>query len=245
MSHTDQGSAWSLDGLPAEVYERWEAEAIQKHQQAKGKLQVGSTSTTPTIGLHASKNDNEASSSKSQVFYLSTIVTINAEPTPQAKGISIGASLEADSSITPEHTLAPRRAFKMAAALQSPYVEIAPRIMSFKCSKEVCKVYDVVCKFTGMATRSRSSKYVNLYNLLTLLLFFHFSSKQYMVYTTSLFVSLSLFFSVIIINYNATYATLGHLVESVKPRGKMKNTVVEIGIYVIKPRDVYSHYMFQ
>ena len=26
---------------------------------------------------------------------------------------------------------------------------------------------------------------------------------------------------------------LGHLVESVKPRGKMKNTVVEIGIYVI------------
>ena len=171
MSHTDQGSAWSLDGLPAEVYERWEAEAIQKHQQAKAKLQVGSTSTTPTTGLHASKNDNEASSSKSQVFHLSTIVTINAEPTPQAREISIGASLEADSSITPEHTLAPRRAFKTAAAMQSPYVEIAPRIMSFKCSKEVCKVYDVVCKFTGMATRSRSSKYVNLYNLLTQLLF--------------------------------------------------------------------------
>jgi hypothetical protein len=139
------------------VYERLEAEAIQKHQQAKAKLQVGSTPTTPTTGLHASKNDNEASSSKSQVFYLSTIVTINAEPTPQAKGISIGASLEADSSITPEHTLAPRRAFKTAAAMQSPYVEIAPRIMSFKCSKEVCKVYDTVCKFTGMATRSRAA----------------------------------------------------------------------------------------
>ena len=153
MSHTDQGSAWSLDGLPAEVYERWEAETIQKYQQAKAKLQVGSTSTTPTTGLHASKNDNEASSSKTQVFHLSKIVTINAEPTPQAKGISIGASLEADSSITPEHTLAPRRAFKTAAALQSPYVEIAPRIMSFKCSKEVCKVYDAVCKFTGMARR--------------------------------------------------------------------------------------------
>ena len=153
MSHTDQGSTWSLDGLPAELYKRWEAEAIQKHQQAKAKLQVGSTSTTPTTGLHASKNDNEASSSKSQVFHLSTIVTINAEPTPQARGISIGASLEADSSITPEHKLAPRRAFKMAAALQSPYVEIAPRIMSFKCSKEVCKVYDAVCKFTGMARR--------------------------------------------------------------------------------------------
>jgi len=82
LSHTDQCSAWSLDGLPAKVYERLEAEAIQKHQQAKANLQVGSTSTTPTTGLHASKNDNEASSSKSQVFYLSTIVTINAEPTP-------------------------------------------------------------------------------------------------------------------------------------------------------------------
>jgi len=169
------------------VYGRLEAEAIQKHQQVKAKLQVGSTSTKPTIGLHASKNDNEASSSKTQVFHLSKIVTINAEPTPQAKGISIGASQEANSSITPEHKLAPRRAFKMAAALQSPYVEIAPRIMSFKCSKEVCKVYDAVCKFTGMATRSRSSKYVNLYNLLTQFLF-PFSSKQYMVYTTSLFV---------------------------------------------------------
>jgi len=45
--------------------------------------------------------------------------------------------------------------------------------------------------------------------------------------------TISFFFSVIIINYHATYATLGHLVESVKPRGKMKNTIVEIGIYVI------------
>ena len=195
MSYTDQCPAWSLDGLPAEVYERWEAEAIQKYQQAKAKLQVGSTSTTPTIGLHASKNDNEASSSKTQVFHLSKIVTINAEPTPQAKGISIGASLEADSSITPEHTLAPRRAFKTAAAMQSPYVEIAPRIMSFKCSKEVCKVYDVVCKFTGMATRSRSSKYVNLYNLLTQSLFsiFHQNNTWF---TPHHFLFHYLFFSV-------------------------------------------------
>ena len=195
MSHTDQGSAWSLDGLPAEVYERWEAEAIQKHQQAKAKLQVGSTLTTPTTGLHASKNDNEASSSKTQVFHLSKIVTINAEPTPQAKGISIGASLEADSSITPEHKLAPRRAFKMAAALQSPYVEIAPRIMSFKCSKEVCKVYDVVCKFTGMATRSRSSKYVNLYNLLTQSLFPFFIKTIHGLHHITLCLTIS-FFSV-------------------------------------------------
>ena len=63
LPHTDQGSAWSLDCLPIEVFERWEAEAIRKHEQAKAKLKVGSTSTTPTTGLPASKNDNEASSS--------------------------------------------------------------------------------------------------------------------------------------------------------------------------------------
>ena len=51
LPHTDQGSAWSLDGLPIEVFERFEAEAIRKHEQAKAKLKVGSTSTTPTTGL--------------------------------------------------------------------------------------------------------------------------------------------------------------------------------------------------
>ncbi|PVH31945.1 hypothetical protein PAHAL_9G269200 [Panicum hallii] len=39
--------------------------------------------------------------------------------------------------------------------------------------------------------------------------------------------------SVVILNYLFTHATLGHLVDSVKPRGKLINTVVEIGIYVI------------
>ena len=214
LPHTDQGSAWSLDGLPIEVFERFEAEAIRKHEQAKAKLKVGSTSTTPTTGLPASKNGNEASSSKHQA---ATIVTMNAEPTPQARGIPTGASLEGDSSITPEYTLAPRRAFKTAAALQSPYVEIAPRRMSFKCSKEICKVYDAVCKFTGMATRSRSIKYVNFYDLLTCSLFSFFIKTKHGFLHHIIFVFLTLFFSsVIIINYHFTCATLGHLVESVK-----------------------------
>ncbi|PUZ44214.1 hypothetical protein GQ55_8G072100 [Panicum hallii var. hallii] len=37
-----------------------------------------------------------------------------------------------------------------------------------------------------------------------------------------------------IINYLFTHATLGHLVDSVKPGGKLVNTIAEIGIYVIK-----------
>jgi hypothetical protein len=39
--------------------------------------------------------------------------------------------------------------------------------------------------------------------------------------------------NVLIINYLFNHATLGHLVELVKPRAKLKNTVAEIGIYVI------------
>ena len=40
-------------------------------------------------------------------------------------------------------------------------------------------------------------------------------------------------YSEIIINYEFNHATLGDLVDSVKPGGKMKNTIAEIGIYVI------------
>jgi len=39
--------------------------------------------------------------------------------------------------------------------------------------------------------------------------------------------------SVVIINYLSNYATLGHLVDSVKPGGKLTNTIAEIGIHVI------------
>jgi len=39
--------------------------------------------------------------------------------------------------------------------------------------------------------------------------------------------------NVVIINYLSNYATLGHLVDSVKPGGKLTNTIAEIGIHVI------------
>ncbi|KAG2557405.1 hypothetical protein PVAP13_8NG254702 [Panicum virgatum] len=63
--------------------------------------------------------------------------------------------------------------------------------MPFKCSKEVCKVYDAVCMFARRSTRQP------------------------------------------IINYIFNFASLGHLADSVKPGGMLKNTVAEIGIYVI------------
>ena len=86
-----------------------------------------------------------------------------------------------------------------------------------------------------MATRSRSSKYVNFYDLLTCSLFFIFHQNKTWFFTPHHFCVFDylFFFSVIIINYHFTYATLGHLVESVKPTGRLKNTVAEVGIYVI------------
>ncbi|RLM73583.1 hypothetical protein C2845_PM15G06420 [Panicum miliaceum] len=37
----------------------------------------------------------------------------------------------------------------------------------------------------------------------------------------------------VIINYLFSYTTLGHLADSVKPGGKLLNTIAEIGIYVL------------
>jgi hypothetical protein len=98
----NQGCAWSLDGLPAEMYQMWEAKVIREHKQAKTKMKISSASTTPSTEAPASKkNDNATSSSKSHVIGVSRTASMHAEPTPQATRITAGTSLEGDSSITP------------------------------------------------------------------------------------------------------------------------------------------------
>jgi hypothetical protein len=65
--------------------------------------------------------------------------TTKVEGTPQAIRTFSHAAAQVpqagDLSITPEYATPPRRDFKMAAALQSPYVHVARKI-SFKCSNE-------------------------------------------------------------------------------------------------------------
>ncbi|KAG2629464.1 hypothetical protein PVAP13_3KG468401, partial [Panicum virgatum] len=183
-------SRWTLDGLPNEEYLLWEAEAIRVHEQAKPKQHKGSTSNSQSI------EDPTNNKCYNPISAPSNKLTMHAAPTPQATGITAAASVEGDSSITPLCVPPPRRAFKLGAALQSPYILIEPRRMPFKCSKEVCKVYDAVCMFARRSTRSKSSEQP-------------------------------------IINYIFNFASLGHLADSVKPGGKLKNTIAEIGIYVI------------
>jgi len=148
-------SRWTLDGLPDEEYLLWEAEAIRVHEQAKAKQHKGSTSNSQSI------EDPTSNKCYNPISAPNNKPTMHAAPTPQAAGITAAASVEGDSSITPLCVPPPRRAFKLGAALQSPYVPIEPRRMPFKCSKEVCKVYDAVCMFARRSTRSKSSEYVN------------------------------------------------------------------------------------
>ena len=41
----------------------------------------------------------------------------------------------------------------------------------------------------------------------------------------------------LVINYKSTFAVLGDLVDSVKPEGRLKNTIAEVGIYVLNGKN--------
>ncbi|RLM75079.1 hypothetical protein C2845_PM15G06460 [Panicum miliaceum] len=229
----DDGSPWSLDSLPLDVLEEWEAKAIEMHNNAKGKLKIG-IQDTPMSAVASSSKANvtvpsrigSAQLLRTQPATASTPGPINEIPssskpndigssrtasaqvlrTQPAAGSNPGAATEeraeGDSSVTPDYAPTPRRALKMAAELQSPYVEIAKKI-SFKCNNAVMMVYNVVCLCSGRPTRSCNR-------------------------------------NAFIINYLFNYAILGDMVESVKPRGKLKNTIAEIGICVLNDKKTRS-----
>ena len=45
------------------------------------------------------------------------------------------------------------------------------------------------------------------------------------------------FYRALVINYKSTFAVLGDLVDSVKPEGRLKNTIAEVGIYVLNGKN--------
>ena len=133
---------------------------------------------------------------------------------------------DANSSITLVYTPPPRRIFKRSAALQSPYAEAAPKI-SFKCSWGVSKVYNAVCMCSGRSTRGNNRKYVCIHPATYFQSYFYLTKKF-----------LTLFFCrALVINYKSTFAILGDLVDSVKPEGRLKNTIAEVGIYVLNGKN--------
>ncbi|PVH36734.1 hypothetical protein PAHAL_6G155200 [Panicum hallii] len=184
----DDASSWTLDSLPDEELQMFEDEAIEmlKQVQAKRNRVVPAT---PKCAATPADNLNVVSSSKQNMIGQSTSAIY------QVLTKELAMQTVGDSSITPDDTPAPRRVLRTLVTLQSPYVEIARKI-SFKCSKAVPKVYDVVCSCPERCTRSNNR-------------------------------------DVIIINYLFNHATLGDLVDSVKPGGKLKSAIVEIAIYMI------------
>ena len=110
---------------------------------------------------------------------------------------------------------------KLPAALESPYVEVVRKVSS-KCSWDVAKVYEAVCSCPERRTKFNNREYVCL---ISLPFFISFLFPIHIAYIFSC--------TEIIINYEFNHTTLGDLVDSVKPGGKMKNTIAEIGIYVI------------
>ncbi|KAG2573281.1 hypothetical protein PVAP13_7KG243610 [Panicum virgatum] len=185
-------SQWTLDGASHEELEMFEEQAIHMHKLAQAKLNRTASDTpnaaaaaafsTPNVNAAAASTTSNAAPLPSQV--------LTKESAMKTEGESSVAA-----SITPNYSPAPRRMHKMPAALQSPYVEVVRKV-SFKCSRDVARVYEAVCSCPERRTRSNNR-------------------------------------DEIIINYEFNHATLGDLVDPVKPGGKMKNTIAEIGIYVI------------
>ncbi|PUZ45375.1 hypothetical protein GQ55_8G217800 [Panicum hallii var. hallii] len=175
----DDGSPWSLDDHP-EVFQQWEAQAYEINRQAKAKVKIGIHDTPPSAVASSSKQNDTGPPRTASAQVLRTQPAIGTTPGAAAEG-----KTEGDSS----------RMFKAPAALQSPYVEVAKKV-SFKCSKDVSRVYNAVCMCSGRPTRSNNRK-------------------------------------AIIMNYLFNFAVLGDLVDSVKLAGKLKNTIADIGIYVL------------
>ena len=136
ISLLDCGSTWSLDGLPEEVFQQWEAEAIEINRQAKAKLKIALQDTPPCAVPSTSKP-----------------IDIGPSRTASAQALRT----DPDSSVTPNYIPPPTRIFKRGAALQSPYAEAGLKI-SFKCSRAMAKTYDAVCTCIR-STRTRDRRY--------------------------------------------------------------------------------------
>ncbi|WVZ79040.1 hypothetical protein U9M48_026668, partial [Paspalum notatum var. saurae] len=79
------------------------------------------------------------------------------EPSELAARITLSAATDPGSvklSVTPAYH-PPNRMLKVPAVLRSPFLDTTAN--RFKCSKEVCEVYNAVCASGGRSTRSTSS----------------------------------------------------------------------------------------
>ncbi|CAL4966916.1 unnamed protein product [Urochloa decumbens] len=189
----EPGSVFSLDQIDAGLLQLIEEDAIQRIQERKARsAQLERAPTGDILG------DQDALQASTDI----AAAAVGTATTPASMRLEPGS---VNSSVTPAYQPAPRRHLRKAAVLQSPYVDFTAA-KSFRCSKEVCDVYNAVLASQRSSTRSSQEASTS-------------SSKD-----------------VIIINYIDFHVTLKELASSVTPRGKLDSVVAEIGIYAIDQR---------
>ncbi|CAL4980346.1 unnamed protein product [Urochloa decumbens] len=189
----EPGSVFSLDQIDAGLLQLIEEDAIQRIQERKARsAQLERPPAGDILG------DHEAPQASTDIATAAVgTATTPASMRPEPASVN--------SSVTPAYQPAPRRRLRKAAVLQSPYVDFTAA-KSFRCSKEVCDVYNAVLASQRSSTRSSQEASTS-------------SNKD-----------------VIIINYFDFHVTLKELASSVTPRGKLDSVVAEIGIYAIDQR---------
>ena len=143
-------------------------------------------SSTPKAAAAASITPNAATAPSSTANAAAASTTSNAAPLPsqvltKESAMKTEGESSVAASITPNYSPAPRRMHKMPAALQSPYVEVVRKV-SFKCSRDVARVYEAVCSCPERRTRSNNREYVCLISLLS---FFHLFLHSHCLSVTS------------------------------------------------------------
>ncbi|RLN11628.1 hypothetical protein C2845_PM09G10370 [Panicum miliaceum] len=236
------GSALSLDGFDNKVYEIWEAQAIQINEQAKAKHRSADAATAAAAMPAAAATSAAAAASTGPRSEFSNTKLLGATSkvagTPQVNGTSFYAAAEAtrteSSNIkTPGATTkvgGTPQAFsisktsgateKVAATEQTGDLSITPDYAppprrGLKMTAALQSPYvDVARKISFKC----SASVVKVYNAVRM------SSGRSTRASKK---------KEVIMNYLFNYATLGHLADSVKPGGKLINTIAEIGIHVI------------
>ncbi|CAL5038382.1 unnamed protein product [Urochloa decumbens] len=189
----EPGSAFSLDQIDAGLLQLIEEDAIQRIQERKARS--AQLERAPTGDILGDQDAPQASTDTAAASVGTGTTPASMRPEPAS----------VNSSVTPAYQPAPRRRLRKAAVLQSPYVDFTGA-KSFRCSKEVCDVYNAVLASQRSSTRSSQEASTS-------------SNKD-----------------VIIINYFDFHVTLKELASSVNPRGKLDSVVAEIDIYCIDQR---------
>ncbi|CAL5010773.1 unnamed protein product [Urochloa decumbens] len=153
LQGNDPSSSCSLDQIECEFWQKVEEDAIE--QVKKRKISSAQLEGATTVDIKGHEDAVQIRTDVAATVVGTTITPVSVRKEPGS----------VNSSVTPAYQPAPRRQPRKGAALQSPYVGITA-VNSFRCSKDVCDVYNAVLASQGPTTRSspKSKKEVIIIN---------------------------------------------------------------------------------